>query len=365
MTLEQKNLQKRIQLMLDDEGLFRAKSCERLDIAFGTTIGEVRKENQDTVAVVHGTGPREQNNFVLALVCDGIAGLPNGRLAAHFTLSSFVAQLVLEAKPVDSGSLENILEATNVAVSDALKGDGGATIAGVLIGVSETNAFSVGDSRVYQLPDHGKPKQITRDDTLAAILMEMGKAPAVLDDIGVSKQLAQYVGQSVPLSPQIISLDLQSENCLLLGTDGLNLVPTSLVSKIVKLSPTRVVAVDRILKLSRWLGGLDNASIVLVGPRVKPQNATSSKEFTLHSVGITHSFSYANGTHSELPLPSERPPGVPFSQSSKDRKPSRRKKRQDLKKVSSSTLSPGVLELEYVPEPSPVSVENDSEVKED
>jgi PPM family protein phosphatase len=57
----------------------------------GTAIGEVRKENQDRVAVARFASARKpEQTFALHVLCDGIGGMKHGAQCAELAIGSLI-----------------------------------------------------------------------------------------------------------------------------------------------------------------------------------------------------------------------------------------------------------------------------------
>ncbi len=64
------------------------------DIAIGSSVGQVRQRNEDCCLVVRASyGNSGRGNFTVAVVCDGLGGMSQGRPAAILAASAFVASI--------------------------------------------------------------------------------------------------------------------------------------------------------------------------------------------------------------------------------------------------------------------------------
>ena len=188
--------------------------------------GPVRLENQDAWFADHSLG--------LFGVADGVGGGPAGRLA-----SRIVAETVPRALRRQLCGIDDLGETrARMAVADCLRtvckefvqeSLGHPAIRGlgstlVLVVVREAKAIvaHMGDSRAYRCRA-GKLKQLTRDHTIAALLVDAGELEDERSEIHPSHgSLTRFVGMSGEPMPEVGDcLVLLSGDRLLLCTDGI------------------------------------------------------------------------------------------------------------------------------------------------
>lgn len=230
-------------------------------IAIGSSVGLVRKRNEDRCLVArasYANGSRV--NFTVAVVCDGLGGMAQGREAAILAASAFTAQLF--CSPAISGKerLSRAVAYANAEVYHRLRGDGGTTLSAV---VSFQHAHAilchVGDSRIYGVSSERTLEQLSRDDTINALLNRReGEADAPKDS-----RLLQFVGMGDEMEPQIVSIPTQFRS-ILLTSDGAHDVPHSILQRVVSSAGGASDLIRNLLTLSHMLGGRDNASAILI-----------------------------------------------------------------------------------------------------
>lgn len=230
--------------------------------ALATDVGEIRQENQDRVAIARGRD-RLGRPFAIAALADGIGGMRQGAECAALALGSLFAAVASEATTsIDSRQwlLRGIHQANN-DVHARMHGDGGATISAALIsGNGPIHWASVGDSRVY-VADGSSLKQISIDDTIAGQLGRIGEA-----GINQSK-LIQFIGIGKPLEASVSDLPLHDGVAIFLTTDGVHFLDsTPWFGQLIKHAPDPGVCVRRLVELSRWCGGPDNATAAMLLP---------------------------------------------------------------------------------------------------
>ncbi len=231
-----------------------------ISAALATEVGEVRGENQDRIAIARGRD-RLGRPFAIAALADGIGGMRQGAECAALSLGSLFASVVHEATlSIDSRQwLLRGVHGANDDVHAKLHGEGGSTLAAVLIaGDGSTHWVSVGDSRVYQA-NGSKLRQLSTDDTIAGQLGRGG-------DAGFEQsKLIQFIGIGKPLEASVSNLDLHIGGAVFLTTDGVHFLDsTPWFSQLIKHAADPGICVRRLVELSKWCGGPDNASAAMV-----------------------------------------------------------------------------------------------------
>ncbi|WP_429923197.1 PP2C family protein-serine/threonine phosphatase [Agrobacterium vitis] len=238
----------------------QSRAVETMELsAVGSIVGSVRNRNEDVGAVVnvrHGREPSK--DFMLALVCDGMGGMSDGREAALIAASSFVAAALRNIR--SSGTKHGLtisLASAQRAVFNELRGNGGTTLSAAYVDKSPQAWLThVGDSRIYAINSANELRQITRDDTIGAALQrEHEKRPD-------NNRLIQFIGLDGELDPQLHSFDRGNLNGLLVTSDGAHSAPVEILSTIAKHSKTGLELVRKMLNVADALGGLDNATAV-------------------------------------------------------------------------------------------------------
>ncbi len=228
--------------------------------ALSTEIGAVRGENQDRVAIARGRD-RLGRPFALAALADGIGGMRLGAECAALTLGSLLSSLAKEAQTSDEARdwlLHGIHRANN-DVHAKLHGEGGSTLAVVLVvGDGTIHWASVGDSRVYQA-NGSRLKQLSTDDTIAG---QLGRG---VDASFEQSKLIQFIGIGEPLEARVIEVDVSFGETVFITTDGVHfLESTPWFGQLIKHAPDPGVCVRRLVELSKWCGGPDNASAAMI-----------------------------------------------------------------------------------------------------
>ncbi|TRB00852.1 serine/threonine-protein phosphatase [Agrobacterium tumefaciens] len=238
----------------------QSRSVETTELyAVGSIVGSVRNRNEDIGAVVtvrHGRAAAK--DFAVALVCDGMGGMSDGRIAALTAASTFIATILRSDR--FSGAQRALMSALNAAqraVYDELRGNGGTTLSAVFLdGTSEAWLVHVGDSRIYEVRAGFELRPVTRDDTIGAALQRQQ------DNRPDNNRLIQFVGLDGELDPQIRPIERNTVSGLLLTSDGAHSPSPEILATIAKHAKSGPELVRKLLNVADAFGGLDNATAV-------------------------------------------------------------------------------------------------------
>ena len=222
----------------------------------------------------------------LALVADGIGGLPHGAEAADIATASFLTSYLF--KPVElsvADALDSALDAANRAVFNAAlqrncPDQMGTTLVAALIHQGQLHWRAVGDSHLYLCRD-GRLSQLNVDHNFARQLQLQVSEGAIsqeeADNHPERRALECFVGLN-PL-PEIDRnrqpLTLQANDMLLLCTDGVDTV-LSADQIVACLRETPMVAAQRLCEqvLARQVAGQDNLTAVVLAYQADDSKAT-------------------------------------------------------------------------------------------
>ena len=248
--------------------------------AYVTHRGAVRGENQDAIyfgGVMAGCtmdAPRAAGDgggkpWIIA-VADGIGGASAGQRAS--------AEVVKELMGGTDFSLVGV-KALLAEVNLKLFGLGqrcidlrgmGAAVAGLCWGGDGLLAFNVGDCRVYRRQDDFLA-QVTKDDSFAQLLVEVGQAPAGMIRDERVHSLTQCLGgrlQCVEVDPHVHRLNLRHPGRFLICSDGLSdALGLDDMEEAMKGGLTPAVGVQNLLNAALSHKAADNVSIVIVDVR--------------------------------------------------------------------------------------------------
>ena len=269
-------------------------SDEELDLFGITHQGKVRAENQDhfliaTVhpqLVIHGTSLPNPDSLPLRgtrlatvmVVADGVGGAVAGSEAARLATEAVTRYVSSTHRSYHSAGLETdetLLEALKAAAldahsavrADALKHPdlaGMATTLTLAIAIwPSAYVVQVGDSRGYFFAEN-ELKQITRDQTVAQILVDQGIMPRERLDASPFKHiLASAIGADEAL-PEVTRFDISERgSMILLCSDGLtkHVTDDEIAERVRAMKSSEQLAKD-LLDLALSRGGSDNITII-------------------------------------------------------------------------------------------------------
>ena len=274
---------------------------DELDMFGITHPGLKRKENQDhfllaTVhpqIVVHGSSLANASELPLRgsrlgtvlLVADGVGGSSDGGAAAQLATESVMQYVASSLRCYHElgagqnpellmGLREAAMRAHDAVRAEAATRPGKANLATTLtlgIGVWPwLYVTQVGDSRAY-IYTKGRLGQITRDQTMAQALLDLGAIKA--EDAGRSPLkhvLASAIGAE-DASPVVSRVDVTERGCIILFcTDGLTKhVADDEIAALCRQSMPSEQLARTLLDMALERGGSDNITIVTVRAPVK------------------------------------------------------------------------------------------------
>ncbi len=220
----------------------------------------VRKRNEDCCLIARVSyADSGRTNFTIAMVCDGLGGMSQGREAAILAASAFTAHLFCTPVIGWKERLSRAIAFVNAQVYQRLHGDGGTTLSAVISFNDGAMFCHVGDSRIYGVMPDRAIEQLSRDDTINALLKRQeGEAEAPKDS-----RLLQFVGMGEEMEAQIAPVPSQCRS-VLLTSDGAHDVPQSVFQRVVSAAAGGNDLIRKLLMLSDMMGGRDNASAILL-----------------------------------------------------------------------------------------------------
>lgn len=266
-----------------------------LGIAVGTSIGQVRQDNQDRLLVARLSNVNRLPPTTIFAVCDGLGGMVGGAQCAEKTLAKMLDSFI--QSPLDNikDRLRASIVEANQAVFSQYRQRGGTTLALLCRTADSCFAVTVGDTRVYSFSLRSLLKQISVDDTIAGELKKTGiKGNTGLEQF--ANQLAQFVGIGPELEPRFYDIPLRPDMSYLIASDGAYNIGTAF-EPILTNASSAFLAVKRIITTSLWMGGKDNATIIYIGPdslQARPEYTETTLELwntsgKLEMIGFCHS----------------------------------------------------------------------------
>lgn len=255
------------------------ESTETLSgVAAGTTLGQVREENQDRHLIAQYFHRDAQQSFFVAVIADGVGSLKESGLAASAAISAFVAALISEIEGRSANGTRSswgqmlgaAIQRTNRYVYHRRAERGASTLSAVVVPADHPAcAVHVGDSKIFGLSKDFGFTQLSTDQTVGTHLQALGLplGKTVGRDPRFDRALAQYIGMAEDLQPQFLIIEKQWDQ-LLLATDGVVAAKRVLSEEgwglISRHAKSRADFVRKILTFTNWNGGDDNSTIVLI-----------------------------------------------------------------------------------------------------
>ncbi|MGK3127200.1 PP2C family serine/threonine-protein phosphatase [Candidatus Pantoea formicae] len=232
----------------------------------------MRDENQDR------TGTELDEHKACFLVCDGVAGLPGGDMAAQIVRDTLLTQLQNSEVFTPDSTRTAIEECQRVLLEAQGKNPKydrmSTTLAALFIDRKTQRAWwaHAGDSRVYHFR-HGVLSQVTRDHSLAQQLQEAG-----YENSGINSNLLYNALGVEPSRPATFSevIALTDGDAFLVCTDGfwLNLTTHEMEQALrmvnaceewltlMEQAVNRSVKSDNLSALAIWIGEPQEATLL-------------------------------------------------------------------------------------------------------
>jgi serine/threonine protein phosphatase PrpC len=229
-----------------------------------TDIGLVRMQNEDSL--IH----RDLGNSALFVVADGMGGHDAGEIASGIAVET-VARAIRDGRARNENPEALVSQAVQIANSavrdEALRRNSnmGTTLTAALVCGGIAHIASVGDSRAYWIAN-GSITQITKDHSLVAKLVELGKLTkehARTDPR--SNLLLRTIGSDDTVAVDTYRCPLSRGGTLLLCTDGLwGEVADDELRRICGDDEHTEVICAKLVQLANRNGGRDNITAIAV-----------------------------------------------------------------------------------------------------
>lgn len=232
----------------------------------------LRDDNQDR------TGAELDERKACFVVCDGVAGLPGGEMAAQLVRDTLLSQLQAHAD-LTPEITHQAIEQCRLALHEAQGKNPkysrmSTTLAALFIDREKQRAWwaHAGDSRVYHFR-HGVLHEVTRDHSLAQQLKEAG-----YENTGINSNLLYNALGAEP--PRLVSfsqeITLEDGDAFLVCTDGfwLNLASHEMEQALrmvnaceewlalMEQAVSRNVKKDNLSALAVWIGEPEEATLL-------------------------------------------------------------------------------------------------------
>ena len=279
-----------------------------LDIAARTDIGLERGHNEDSLLVTRfgcrgSTGPcaaqvdvNGPEEWVALGVCDGMGGAAAGEVASRSAVEVIDEVLAAGgpvAGPSDLGrrlvaSVEEAARRIHAAATAQRELEGMGTTATVCA-LSGDALFvaQVGDSRAYLLRG-GRLTQITRDQTLATLMMEQGQlTPEELPTFAFNHVILQALGTNPRVDVDLVRVTVRRGDVLLVCSDGLSgPVGDETIRRTLEEATSPAAAGEALIALANAAGGPDNVTCIVARIQGEALGAPVDVVVTLKGGGL-------------------------------------------------------------------------------
>lgn len=239
-------------------------------------VGLKRAINEDRAAFFE-----RPDQIKLAVLADGMGGHNAGDVASDMAVNE-LGQLFLQAElsSLESkASKQNWLQQTIVAVNDSIyqyslthkdcSGMGTTFIAAIIEG-QHCLIGHIGDSRVYHFSEE-RVEQITRDHSYVNVLVENGE---ISEEEALSHPQKNFIlkalGTEATIEPDYYEIELQSNDYLLICSDGLsNKLSVGEMGAVLAMPSDISDKGKKLVQLANDSGGEDNISLVLLSMNVE------------------------------------------------------------------------------------------------
>ncbi len=232
---------------------------------YSTDPGKVRTHNEDSVTILSN----DNDEFILA-VADGVGGNKAGEVASsiaidHITNSFQKLETIGNKEDAIEWLREIVKEINDLIVKHSKKHPESAGLSTTLVIAVKTDDYilygNIGDSSGYVIKNNTLHK-VTKDHTLAAILVNIGKISEEKAKVDSSRHtLTRALGSSDPVEIDIFDIDTSVKG-LFLCSDGLtNMLTDEQIEKILNSNLSIEDAVIKLIRKANSRGGNDNISI--------------------------------------------------------------------------------------------------------
>jgi serine/threonine protein phosphatase PrpC len=239
-----------------------------LAFAAATDTGCKRANNQDSFG--YNTDPH------LYVVCDGVGGALGGEVASNTAVRNFIESFEAQTEaaqqqelPIESRLLYSIEQANravrDLSASDPRFSNMGTTLVCACVDGARAVIGNVGDSRAYLIRD-GICAQITHDHSLIAEQLQKGLlTPEMAEHSSLQSVITRAIGMADTVEPDLFAATLQTEDTLLLASDGLTryLQPAE-IAAIASPDLELPVICKQFVECAKQRGGADNITCIVL-----------------------------------------------------------------------------------------------------
>lgn len=246
------------------------------EISWSTDLGQVRTNNEDSLAAIKVKLERDLSSVGIYAVADGMGGHDAGEVASQLAIHTAVQEILekISADQADlpsnyQGWLQSAVALANQMVHDKnLEGSQrqmGTTLVMAAVVGNNVHIVNVGDSRAYIINESGI-RQITRDHSYVQMLVENNLiSPEEAENHPNRNVLTQAIGADEDVHIDLFEEQLDEDSYLLLCSDGLwgELKDHEIWEIVMNASDTQTAS-QALVDATNQAGGRDNIAVVLV-----------------------------------------------------------------------------------------------------
>lgn len=180
-----------------------------------TDMGIVRKRNEDNLLLLDSNG--------LWLVADGAGGHSNGHIASQMAVDLLSLYQPVGRLGSDSRQACDLLRKANKKIIESAKENNqvsGSTASILLTDGRSAICIWTGDSPIYRFRNN-KLEKLTQDHNRVEEFIAQGFSAEECEGIPVAQYLTQALGACSDLCLQTRWIDIQSQDCLIVCSDGI------------------------------------------------------------------------------------------------------------------------------------------------
>lgn len=246
----------------------------KLEIAAATDPGQVRTNNEDSIATNGELG--------LVVLADGMGGHQAGEVASGLAVDLIMRHMshVFEnpgsVKPekgtsLESQSIGDAIRLANSAVHETSQtrpecAGMGSTVVAAAFHDNKISIGHVGDSRLYRLRNN-KLEQLTVDHSVVQELLSRGLISAEEARTAYNKNLVtKALGVDANVEPDVNEFEVEDNDIYLLCSDGLNdVLDDGTIKSLLETDNDNLEpVVAKMINETNSQGGPDNISIILI-----------------------------------------------------------------------------------------------------
>ncbi|MDO5409487.1 MAG: PASTA domain-containing protein [Lachnospiraceae bacterium] len=282
-----------------------------------TTVGRIRKENQDNfylngttkqmqIADISLEGSSDEDGQVFA-VCDGMGGEDAGEVAAFLA----VEEMKRYSRENFYRQWKKYIHSANNAIcayQDEHDFQMGTTFAGLILHHNCMQAVNVGDSRIYRIRD-GQMMQLSKDHTEFQLMVDAG----IMKQEDFSKTTAHnHLTQSLGIDEKDMKLEpfhsrpeeIQDQDMFLLCSDGLyGVLSDEEIAAAAMEKESVLIRSRKLVDCAERKGSKDNITVLLIS--VSEEKQIVSEKITSEEASAETEFKQSAEVKSGKAMPRE------------------------------------------------------------